>query len=102
MAIELDSSESSANLSEIESSAVVVECSFEEFICLAPEFGSKTRAENAKNLFRSLLALQQDYRPQWIFAGDRASAEQVTFHWVAALVGEGSSNQEKGREASET
>ena len=71
-----------ANLSQIESAAVVVECSFEEFICNAPQYNSKPAEVNAKNLFRSVLALQQDTRVPWIFAGDRASAEQVTFHWL--------------------
>lgn len=70
------------NLSQIESAAVVVECSFEEFICYAPEYNYKPAEVNAKNLFRSVLALQQDTRVPWIFAGDRASAEQVTFHWL--------------------
>jgi len=70
------------NLSQIESAAVVVECSFEEFICYAPEYNYKPAGVNAKNLFRSVLALQQDTRVPWIFAGDRASAEQVTFHWL--------------------
>ncbi len=70
------------NLSKIESAAVVVECSFEDFVCSAPTWGTKSQAENAKNLFRSVLALSQDSRVPWIFAGDRATAEQVTFHWL--------------------
>ncbi|MGN6545667.1 MAG: hypothetical protein ACTHK7_11505, partial [Aureliella sp.] len=70
-----------ANLAKIESALVVVECSFEEFVCNAPEWGQKSNIENAKNLFRSVLALQQDTKVPWQFAGDRATAEQVTFHW---------------------
>lgn len=71
-----------ANMQNIEAPLVILECSFEEFICCAPETPYKSQAENAKNLFRSVLALQQKYRVPWIFAGDRASAEQVTFHWL--------------------
>ncbi len=70
------------NLSQIEAPLVVVECSFEEFVCCAPEWNKKSQLENAKNLFRSVLALQQDTRVPWVFAGDRSSAEQVTFHWL--------------------
>lgn len=71
-----------SNMQNIEAPLVVVECSFEEFICCAPETTNKTQSENAKNLFRSVLALQQKYRVPWVFAGDRASAEHVAFHWL--------------------
>lgn len=71
-----------ANLSKIESACVVVECSFTQFIAEAPQWGVKTAAENAKNLFRTVLSYQQDTRVPWIFADDRATAEHVTFHWL--------------------
>jgi DNA excision repair protein ERCC-4 len=70
-----------ANLSQLESAAIVVECSFLDVICHAPEYGKKSKAQNSKILARSILAYQNDYKVQWIFAGDRKVAQYATFHW---------------------
>jgi hypothetical protein len=70
------------NLSECESAAVVVECSYLDVIVNAPEYGKKTKAQNSKTLARSILAYQNDYNVQWIFAGDRDIAQYTAFHWL--------------------
>lgn len=71
------------NLSKIESAAVVVECSLEDLLKHAPQYGKKTPQQNAKTLFRSILAWQNDYKGvQWIFADDRRLAEQATYWWL--------------------
>lgn len=71
-----------ANLSKIESAAVVVECSLEDLLKNAPQYGVKTPQQNAKTLFRSILAYQNDYKVPWIFADDRRLAEQATYWWL--------------------
>lgn len=70
------------NLSELIAGLVVVECTFADLIRLAPETGHRSAAANAKVLYRSLIAYQQDYRVKWIFADGRRLAEQVTFRWL--------------------
>ena len=70
------------HLSEMEAGLVVVECSLSDLLRLAPVYGRKSAAENAKTLFRSVLAFQQDYAVSWIFADGRRTAEQVTFRWL--------------------
>lgn len=69
-------------LSEIEAGLVVVECSFQELIANAPEFGRKTAAQNSRTLHRSVLAWLQDYSVSWIFSGSRRRAEQDCFCWL--------------------
>jgi len=71
-----------ANLSQIECGLVVVECSLAELINRAPQWGTKTAAENAKSLHRSILAWQQDYRVSWAFCDSRRLAEITTFRWL--------------------
>jgi hypothetical protein len=71
-----------ANLSQIECGLVVVECSLAELINRAPQWGTKTAAENAKSLHRSILAWQQDYRVPWAFCDSRRLAEITTFRWL--------------------
>ena len=63
----------------MDTAAVVLECSFEELIATAPQHGKRTASENAKTLFRQVLAWQQDYRAPWMFAGNRQLAELATF-----------------------
>jgi hypothetical protein len=72
-----------ANLSKIESALVLVECSLDQLVKNAPQYGKKTPAQNAKTLFRSVLAWQNDYRTvQWEFAPDRRFAEQIAYWWL--------------------
>lgn len=61
---------------------VVVECDLCELVRTAPAFGRRSAQHNAKTLMRSVLALQQDYRVPWLFAGGRRMAEQVTFRFL--------------------
>jgi hypothetical protein len=70
------------NLATMECSAVVVECSLGalvEFVRNSPPRGKKTPDENAKILYRQVLAWQQDYRVPWIFCDSRRLAEITTF-----------------------
>lgn len=67
------------NLAAMEAAAVVVESSLEELVATAPQYGRRTAGENAKTLFRQVLAWQQDYRVPWVFAGNRQLAELTTF-----------------------
>ena len=69
-----------SNLSTIECSAVVVECSLQHLIQTAPSHGKKTSSENAKILFRQVLAWQQDFRGvPWVFCDGRRMAEIAAF-----------------------
>lgn len=72
-----------SNLSEIESGAVVVECSFGELIRCAPELPKTSAAKNAKSLFRSVISFQQRFSVPWIFCDSRRLAEQATFRWLS-------------------
>jgi hypothetical protein len=72
-----------ANLAAIDAALVVVECSLDEIIDTAPDHGKRTKSQNAKTLFRSILALQQDYRVPWLFCGTRRLAEVATFRFLA-------------------
>lgn len=58
---------------------VVLECNLNEMVETAPSHGVKTAKENAKILFRQVLAWQQDYRVPWIFCNGRRMAEITTF-----------------------
>lgn len=70
------------NLSQVECAMVLVECSLAELLTNAPEWGKKTRQQNAKTLFRSVLAYKQDYRVPWLFCDGRALAEQSAYWFL--------------------
>jgi len=70
------------NLSQVECSMVLVECSLADLLLHAPEWGKKTRQQNAKILFRSVLAFQQDYRVPWMFCDGRGLAEQSAYWFL--------------------
>jgi ERCC4-type nuclease len=69
------------NLSKIQAPLLVVECDKDTFLRNAPEYGIRTAVENAKILYRSVLAMEQDYRVQIEWSGSRSMAEQDTFRW---------------------
>ncbi len=69
------------NLSEIECGCVVVECEFSELIVNAPQYGKRTKQQNAKALSRSIIAYMQDYSVPWMFNESRRMAEVQTFRW---------------------
>lgn len=72
-----------ANLSQIESPLVVVECSLAGLIANAPQYGKKTAQQNAKILFRSVLAYQQDFpKVPWLFCDSRELAEQASYWFL--------------------
>lgn len=70
------------NLSKIESALLVIECSKETFLQNAPEYGKRSKKDNAKNLYRSVIAIAQDYRVQIEWSGSRRMAELDTFRWL--------------------
>lgn len=70
------------NLSQIESPLVLVECSLSDLLIHAPSYGKKTPQQNAKILFRSILAYQQDYRVPWMFCCGRGIAEQAAYWFL--------------------
>lgn len=69
------------NLSEIECGLVVVECEFSELIANAPQYGKRSKQQNAKALSRSIIAYMQDYSVPWMFNESRRMAEVQTFRW---------------------
>lgn len=71
-----------ANLAECPAPLVLVECPIEEFLGDAPDYGKKSKDENARTLYRSYIALQQRYRVPWIFAPSRRAAEVTAFRWL--------------------
>jgi hypothetical protein len=92
------------NLSTIECAAVVVECSIQHLIATAPSHGKKSSGENAKILFRQVLAWQQDYRVPWLFCDGRRMAEIAAFRimerfWRNAKKSERAEKREKKRAA---
>jgi hypothetical protein len=69
-------------LAEIESSAVIVECTFGEAINSLVSRGKKSKAEMQKIFHRQVCAWQDDYRVPWIFCDSRRLAEITTFRWL--------------------
>lgn len=70
------------NLSQVECALVLVECSLADLLKNAPQYGKKTAQQNAKTLFRSVLAYQQDYRVPWMFCDGRGLAEQSAYWFL--------------------
>jgi hypothetical protein len=70
------------NLAEIDSPLVLVECSLADLLLNAPSYGKKTAQQNAKILFRSVLAYQQDHRVPWVFCDGRGLAEQTAYWFL--------------------
>jgi hypothetical protein len=70
------------NLSQIESALILVECSLGDLLKHSPEYGKKTAQQNAKTLFRSILAYQQDYKIPWMFCDGRRLAEQSAYWFL--------------------
>ncbi len=60
-------------------SAVIVEGNFSDVWKYVPAFGKKTAATNAKIVFRSIMAFQNDYKVPWIFCESRREAEVYCF-----------------------
>lgn len=75
-----------SNLSQCTAALVVVECDYAEMILSAPTHGKRSPEENqrtnAKQLARSVLAMMQDFRVPWLFAGSRRMAEVATFRFL--------------------
>lgn len=70
------------NLGKLDAGLVVVEGTLQTVLETVEQRGRKTKAENAKTLFRSILAYQQDYRVPWLFCDGRRLAEIATFRFL--------------------
>lgn len=76
------------NLARIEAALLVIECDFNDVIANAPEWGKKTKAENAKTLCRTIFSWQRQIKVNWLFAGGRRMAEVATFRFLEGFVRE--------------
>lgn len=70
------------NLSQIDAALVVVECPLQQLLLQAPKTETRSPQDNARMIYRSILAWQQDYRVQWAFCESRRMAEITTFRWL--------------------
>lgn len=70
------------NLSQLDAAVVIVEGSLEEVIATITPRGTKSIGTLRKILFRSIVAVQQDYRVPIQFAGSRRLAEQYCFRFL--------------------
>lgn len=68
-----------AYLASIESSAIIVECTRGELYGSVESRGRRTEKELARNLQRSLIAWEQDYRVPFVFCDSRKLAEVECF-----------------------
>jgi len=90
------------NLSRIESALLVVEGSKEQFLLNAPDYGKRSQQDNAKILYRSVLAIAQDYKVQIEWSGSRGMAEIDTFRWLYRFWEKKIKPEEKARKILET
>ena len=72
--------ETITTLSEMPTSAIVVECSLGKLIASIEPRGSRPREVLARTLHRQILAWSEDYRVPFHFCDDRRLAEITTFH----------------------
>lgn len=70
------------NLSQIEAPLVVVEGSLSAVLSEENEHRTQDHHVIAKQLMRSIIAFQQDYRVSWLFCESRRMAEVVTFRFL--------------------
>lgn len=70
-----------SNLSQLQASCVIVECSLADLIRNAPAWGTRTALQNAKVLQRSIISFQQEFRVPWLFADSRKMAQSLAFRW---------------------
>lgn len=70
------------NLAAIEAGAVVVEGSLGECIRLAPEYGTKTAAENGRIFFRSIVSFTQGFKTPIVFCDNRELAQFYCFRFL--------------------
>lgn len=71
-----------ANLSQIEAPLVVVEGSLKDVLSESNEHRKREHKVIAKQLLRSIIAFQQDYRVPWQFCDSRSLAEVYTFRFL--------------------
>ena len=87
------------NLATIEAGLVIVECTFDQLLQNSPSYGKKTAAQNAKILFRSVLAYQQDCKVPWLFCDGRGLAEHSAY-WFLHRFWEKNLKEKSSRSAS--
>jgi hypothetical protein len=71
-----------ANMAEMPAAAVVIECGWEKFFRDAPEWGVRSKRDNARNLHASLISWQQEFRVPFQFCDSRRSAEVYSFRFL--------------------
>lgn len=71
-----------ANLAGIDAPLVVVEGSLQTVLATTNDHRTREHKVIAKQLLRSILAFQQDYRVPWVFADSRRMAELIAFRWL--------------------
>jgi len=71
-----------ANLASIEAPLVVVEGSLDVVLSTSNDHRTHEHQVIAKQLLRSIIAFQMDYRVPWVFADSRRLAEVITFRWL--------------------
>lgn len=73
-----------AILSGLNFGAIVIECTEQELIYDAPEFGIKSAEENGKTIESSIESWRIEFnRVQWVFCGDRVEAERKVYRLLA-------------------
>lgn len=70
------------NLSNVEAPLVIVEGSIGQVLERKNEHRAREHRDVAKQLYRSILAMMQDYRVPWFFAESRRMAEITTFRFL--------------------
>lgn len=70
------------NLQKIQSAAVVVEGTMSDVLSNLKDYGKKTVQVQGKILFRSVVAMQQDYLIPWFLCDGRRAAEVTAFRFL--------------------
>jgi len=72
-----------ARLAEVETKAVIVECTFENFLTCDASWGTRTQSENAVYLLGTFLSWSQEFPSvPWIFCDDKQLAAVTAFRMM--------------------
>lgn len=89
-------------LAALQNKAVIVEATLGQCLETCPQWGKRTGSENAKYLYSTYLAWQQQFRVPWIFCDDRRMAELTAFRILEQFwdrLGAKEKRQQRAREA---
>lgn len=70
------------NLQKIQCAAVIVEGSVSDVLSNLPDYGKRTVQTQAKILYRSYIAMTQDYSVPWLMLEGRRAAEVTAFRFL--------------------